>query len=110
MRKLPPGVVTPLHIELLCSVAMCVDQFDAGLGIRLDGGMALAAFYLDRRQSGDLDFMVTPSASANAALYDGFPLRMLKPVHFSEVATTATYCASVVAEQLAEALRSRSIE
>jgi hypothetical protein len=241
MRALIPDVVTPLHVALLRGVTALVDRYDSTLGIRLDGGTALSAFYLGHRESEDLDFMVTPSANCRAigeslspflasdgitlttlraspglyeglatrdqagvrvqllaqspflleppeptdtgarvtawrdvvagklhaiadrteprdfvdlhcildhlgaprrapaaasavlsliddlrahdpglsmaaigralaaggdrALYDGFPLRMLKPVSFADVAATASCCAAVVAEELAKALR-----
>lgn len=45
------------------------------------------------------------AAGSASTLYDGFPLRMLKPVPFSDVVATATYCANVAAAELARALR-----
>jgi len=47
------------------------------------------------------------AAGARADLYDGFPLRMLKPVDFGAVAGTAAWCARMIGEEVADALRER---
>lgn len=60
-----PRIVTPFHIRLMHIVA----RADAAYGapnLRLDGGTALAAYYLHHRQSEDLDFFSDPGLNAPA--------------------------------------------
>ncbi|MGH7563879.1 MAG: nucleotidyl transferase AbiEii/AbiGii toxin family protein [Gemmatimonadota bacterium] len=50
-----PAVVTPLHMEILRQVAAAEKDY-GDLGLRLEGGTALAAYHLKHRRSEDLDF------------------------------------------------------
>lgn len=63
MRTADRRVVTPLHIRLMRVVA----ETNAVYGVadlRLEGGTALAAYYLVHRESEDLDFFADPSLNA----------------------------------------------
>lgn len=65
LRSAAPSIVTPFHIRLMQIVA----RADAAYGapnLRLDGGTALAAYYLHHRESEDLDFFSDPGLNAPA--------------------------------------------
>lgn len=50
-----PEVVSPTHIRLMEIVGRAADEYGAP-DLRLEGGTALAAYYLGHRESEDLDF------------------------------------------------------
>lgn len=58
-----PDVVTPLHVRLLELVGRVADEYGAP-DLRLEGGTALAAYYLGHRESEDLDFFGDPGLNA----------------------------------------------
>lgn len=81
-------------------LANCLCRFSPGRAL---ADATILAFVEDlRAHDPGLSLAVAGSAPA---LYEEFPLRMLKPVRFADVAATAGYCARVVGEELAKALR-----
>ncbi|HEX2203197.1 MAG TPA: nucleotidyl transferase AbiEii/AbiGii toxin family protein [Longimicrobium sp.] len=86
MLKHDPAVIGELHLRVLHAVARANES--AGIpDLRLDGGTALAAYYLHHRQSEDLDFFGGPALNARElgervreeALRDGVSLEPAGP-------------------------------
>ena len=63
MISVLPGVLTPTHLRLIELVGRAADQYEAP-DLRLEGGTALAAYYLGHRESEDLDFFGDPGLNA----------------------------------------------
>lgn len=57
------SVVTPLHLQILQIIAQA-EQAYGSLDLRLEGGTALAAYFLKHRQSEDLDLFGSPMMDA----------------------------------------------
>jgi Nucleotidyl transferase AbiEii toxin, Type IV TA system len=58
-----PSVIGDLHVRVLHAVARA-NEAEGIPDLRLDGGTALAAFYLGHRQSEDLDIFAGPALNA----------------------------------------------
>lgn len=58
-----PRVVSPVHVRVLKAVAEAEREYGP-LDLRLEGGTALAAYYLRHRQSEDLDLFGSPGMDA----------------------------------------------
>jgi hypothetical protein len=65
LRSADPEVVTPFHLRLIELVRETATAQEVE-NLRLDGGTALAAFYLHHRESEDLDFFCDPPFNAAA--------------------------------------------
>lgn len=63
MLKADPNVVRPLHLEVMRVVADTEAAY-GDVGLRLEGGTALAAYHLRHRESEDLDFFGDPHMDA----------------------------------------------
>jgi hypothetical protein len=63
-RRPDPDVLTPTHRTIL-RVASEAEAEYGDVGLRLDGGTALAAYYLGHRESEDLDLFAGPSFHAD---------------------------------------------
>jgi hypothetical protein len=68
-----PEVLTPTHTRLIRVVGRAADQYGAP-DLRLEGGTALAAYYLGHRESEDLDFFGDPGLNARRFLETVIPL------------------------------------
>jgi len=68
-----PGVLTPTHLRLLEIVGRAANQYEAP-NLRLEGGTALAAYYLGHLESEDLDFFGDPGLNARHFLDAVIPL------------------------------------
>jgi len=55
-----PEVVSPLHVRTLGAVARAEEAYGS-IDLRLEGGTALAGYYLGHRQSEDLDDLASRS-------------------------------------------------
>ncbi|HEY0155273.1 MAG TPA: nucleotidyl transferase AbiEii/AbiGii toxin family protein [Longimicrobium sp.] len=86
MLSADPRVVRPLHLQIMRVVAETEAAY-GDVGLRLEGGTALAAYHLRHRESEDLDFFGDPRMDARdfgAALRErlmseGFELRPAGP-------------------------------
>lgn len=67
IRSARRDVVTPSHIRLMQLVADVGERYGAP-NLRLEGGTALAAYYLGHRESEDLDFFSDPGLDARSFL------------------------------------------
>ena len=63
MLRADPGVVRQLHLDILRIVAE-TEAVYGDVGLRLEGGTALAAYHLGHRESEDLDFFGDPHMDA----------------------------------------------
>ncbi|MGI8508662.1 MAG: nucleotidyl transferase AbiEii/AbiGii toxin family protein [Gemmatimonadaceae bacterium] len=66
-RQMDAGVVSPLQLRVAQIVGRGVPDYGKGFadaGLWLDGGTALASYYLAHRESDDLDFFGDPSMHA----------------------------------------------
>lgn len=63
MRSANRAVVTDFHLRLMRAVGDAHRAY-GDVGLRLEGGTALAAYYLGHRQSADLDFFGDPALNA----------------------------------------------
>jgi hypothetical protein len=66
-------VLTPTHLRLIDLVGRAANQYQAP-NLRLEGGTALAAYYLGHRESEDLDFFGDPGLNARHFLDAVIPL------------------------------------
>jgi hypothetical protein len=65
LRSADHAVVTPFHLRLM-GIVRHAGAAHGVENLRLDGGTALAAFYLGHRESEDLDFFCDPPLNAAA--------------------------------------------
>lgn len=66
-RRMYPGVVSPLQHRVARTLGRGVSDYGKGfadVGLWLDGGTALASYYLAHRESDDLDYFGNPSMNA----------------------------------------------
>lgn len=107
MISLIPDVLAPTHIRLLELVGRAADQYGAP-DLRLEGGTALAAYYLGHRESEDLDFFGDPELNARhfldavipGARNAGFDIRTLGSANQGFARALATDTVSGVAVKL----------
>lgn len=62
-----PHVVSPLQLRVAQLLGRSRSDYGDGfqdVGLRLDGGTALASYYLGHRESDDLDYFGTPAMHA----------------------------------------------
>ena len=107
MISIIPGVLTPTHVRLLELVGRTAEQYDAP-NLRLEGGTALAAYYLGHRESEDLDFFGDPELNARhfldavipGARNEGFDVETLGSANQGFARALVTDAASGVAVKL----------
>ncbi len=95
-----PDIVSPLQILLLRLIAKAEREYGF-VGLRLEGGTALSAYYLRHREVGE-----ALARGIDPPMVSAFPLRLIRQVSDAEVRHTirlaVKVCADMAAEQIGE--------